>query len=391
MHCTRKLALGLATLIGTVGAVACTTAPAFASNANFYVNCTSGSDTATGDSSHPFKTLGHAVSAISGSGNTIHMVNSSNWCVESVTINSKNGTSAAHNKIVGTETGLTKSNRYKAVLAASAGNTALTINSDYWDLSGFTINGQPDYNDNTQTYTTSTSQSTVDSWKDSHQGDFSSTKLLYVGDSHSGTNNLDIGDMWFSDSGGECVRFRENAHDIYFHDNQVQYCGLFKKTLNGYDYHNGEGVYVGTSPKSTGEEGYANDTTNTLEIEGNTIWTWGTECGEFKENEHDNSFSFNTCAHSEEPVASGGSIIEFRGSNNIAFDNAFSNMNGSGSRLAADSGDTADNDSYQDNTWNGYVDAGTTDWLSRGSNVTNEDECGNVATNPTGTFGSGAC
>ncbi len=389
MKLRSKAAVLIAAILCTTGGALALATPALAATTT-YVNCGSGSDSNSGSSGSPFKTLGHAVSVLSGSGNTINLQASSTWCIEQVAINGKNGTSSSHNKILGPETGLTKSDRYKAVLANTAG-IALVINSNYWDVSGFTINGQPGYPDNQHTYTTSTSRAAVDSFKTAHQSNFNSTKLLYVGQAHSGTHDIHISDMWFSDSGGECVRFRENAHAILLEDSQIQYCGLFKKKINGYNYHNGEGVYVGTSPKSTGEQGFANDTTNNVTVQNNTIWTWGTECGEFKENEHDNLFTGNKCAHSEEPVTSSGSILETRGGNNMISNNTFENANDWGARVAADNGDTAGGNKFENNSWDGYTDAGAKDYISEGANVAGAVYCGNMATNPSSTFGGAAC
>ena len=58
--------------------------------------------------------------------------------------------------------------------------------------------------------------------------------------------------------------------------------------VDQYKYHNAEGVYVGTSRKSTDQPLYANDTSNNIVVRDSTINTYGSECFEVKENAHHN-------------------------------------------------------------------------------------------------------
>ena len=63
---------------------------------------------------------------------------------------------------------------------------------------------------------------------------------------------ITIINMFLNGAGGECVRLRNNAHDNLITDSVIQYCGMYGKG-DGDDratYHNGEGVYIGTSPES---------------------------------------------------------------------------------------------------------------------------------------------
>ena len=104
--------------------------------------------------------------------------------------------------------------------------------------------------------------------------------------------------MFLNGAGGECVRLRNNAHDNTITDSVIQYCGMFGKG-DGEEraaYHNGEGVYIGTSPESDDQPMSANDTSSHNVVARNIIRTFGSECFNVKENAHDNVFEDNDCA-----------------------------------------------------------------------------------------------
>ena len=101
--------------------------------------------------------------------------------------------------------------------------------------------------------------------------------------------------------------------------------------------HNGEGIYVGTSPKTTNRSMHADDNTSYNLIENNVIHTYGSECLDVKENSHDNVFSYNDCGFNDEPLAFEGSNIEIRGYHNTVTDNTIANSLGYGVKLASDS------------------------------------------------------
>ncbi len=118
------------------------------------------------------------------------------------------------------------------------------------------------------------------------------SKLVYVGAS---TTLLDIvgttiSDMFLNGSGGECVRFRDRAANSLIDNSTIQWCGMLGQgdDVDQYKYHNAEGVYIGTSPKSTDQPLYANDTSNNIVVRNSTINTYGSECFEVKENAHHN-------------------------------------------------------------------------------------------------------
>ena len=91
-------------------------------------------------------------------------------------------------------------------------------------------------------------------------------RLVYVGAAEETRDltGITITNMFLNGAGGECVRLRNNAHDNTVSDSVIQYCGLFGK---GDDderatYHNGEGVYIGTSPGSDDQPMHDNDTSS---------------------------------------------------------------------------------------------------------------------------------
>ena len=57
----------------------------------------------------------------------------------------------------------------------------------------------------------------------------------------------------------------------------IQWCGLFAKEASAtrYAWHNGEGVYIGTSPKSTDQPMYAGDTSSGNVVSGNVAGVTG--------------------------------------------------------------------------------------------------------------------
>ena len=151
--------------------------------------------------------------------------------------------------IKGPETGKERSGRYRAVVYGSG--RVFSIDNSYYTLDGFTIDGQEQLSNAPRT--PPPSRPRRDAFKDSRAGGRSRTVgSLYVGaaDDSKDLTGITISNMFLNGAGGECVRLRNNAHDNLITDSVIQYCGMFGK---GDDderaaYHNGEGVYIGTSP-----------------------------------------------------------------------------------------------------------------------------------------------
>jgi hypothetical protein len=93
------------------------------------------------------------------------------------------------------------------------------------------------------------------------QGRAINTKLVYVGADVASRDitGTRIANMFLNGAGGECVRFRNRAAASLVVNSVIQWCGMLASgdDSSKYKYHNSEGVYVGTSPKSTDQPLYA--------------------------------------------------------------------------------------------------------------------------------------
>ena len=177
--------------------------------------------------------------------------------------------------------------------------------------------------------------------------------MIYIGasdESHDLTG-ITIRNMFLSGAGGECVRLRNNAHDNVVVDSVIQYCGMYGK---GDDderatFHNGEGVYIGTSPNSDDQPMHDKDTSSRNLVARNVIRTFGSECFDVKENAHDNVFEDNTCSDNAESVDHDGSNIELRGHNNVVRNNHVSDSAGFSVKIASNDDYNASGNTVADN------------------------------------------
>jgi chitodextrinase len=306
--------------------------PLSAQAASLYVS-PSGSDSNTGTSSSaPLKTIQAALDKATA-GTTIHLAQG---IYRERPETKRAGTASAPITLQGPETGKARSGRYKAVLYGTG--RIFNIDHGHYVLQGFTIDGQ----EKLASKTYPTTLSAVRGFKDANQSLVEDGRLIYVGSSDSSRDitGVVIRDMFLNGAGGECIRLRNNAHHNEVSDSVIQWCGMYGKgdDVEGYKYHNGEGVYVGTSPKSTTQPMYANDTSSDNVVRDNTIHTFGSECFNVKENAHDNVFSGNDCRYNDEPLEFLGSLIELRGHHNVLDDNILSGSRGYTLKLKSDSG-----------------------------------------------------
>ena len=102
------------------------------------------------------------------------------------------------------------------------------------------------------------------------------------------------------------------------------------------EYHNGEGVYIGTSPESDGQPMSDNDTSSHNVVARNIIRTFGSECFNVKENAHDNVFEDNVCSSNAESSEFEGSNVELRGYANIVRNNQISDSAGYSIKIQTD-------------------------------------------------------
>ena len=361
---------------------------------NYWV-APSGLDTNPGTDAAPFKTLQKALN-VATAGTTINLKPGEYH--EAVATKTA-GTATAPITIKGPETGKDVTGRYKAVLYGLGGRV-FSINHSYYTLSGFTIDGQQ--NIARTAYPDVSSLSQIRTFKDSVQDRAVNSKLVYVGAS---TTLFDIvgttiSDMFLNGSGGECVRFRDRAANSLIDNSTIQWCGMLGQgnDTDQYKYHNAEGVYIGTSPKSTDQPLYANDTSNNIVVRNSTINTYGSECFEVKENAHHNRMENSTCGWNDEPSTFQGSNVEFRGDHNTVLGSTLSNSRSWNMKLASDSstydkgGNTAQGTSFSGAATYGIINRQTGSGPFCGDTFTGQvsDPSGNSVGTPTATCAGSA-
>ena len=247
----------------------------------------------------------------------------------------RNGTASAPITIQGPESGRSASERYKAVLYGRG--RIFNINNSFYKLDGFTIDGQEALAG--RTYPKSLAD--VRAFKDSVRGLAIDGRLIYIGSATSAVNvaGVVIHNMFLSGGGGECVRLRQGANHNTIDSSVIQWCGMYAQPADPekYRYHNGEGVYIGTSPKAAGLPADTYDNSGYNTVRNNLIVTDGSECLDLKEGSHDNAFIGNDCRNNDEPLSFDGSNLEIRGYDNIITDNSISGSHGSGLKIKSDS------------------------------------------------------
>ncbi|WP_375760971.1 fibronectin type III domain-containing protein [Corallococcus exercitus] len=309
-----------------------------------------GSDSNAGTSATaPLKTLQAALDKATA-GTTIHLAAG---IYRERPTTKRAGTASAPITLKGPETGKARSGRYKAVLFGTG--RIFNVDHSHYVLEGFTIDGQ----EKLLNAAWPTSLSGVSAFKDANTGLVADGRLIYIGSSETSRDitGVVIRDMFLNGAGGECIRMRNNAHHNEIANSVIQWCGLYAKdSSDGYRYHNGEGVYIGTSPKSTSQPMYANDTSSFNTVHGNTIHTFGSECFNVKENAHDNTFARNDCRYNDEPVEYLGSLVELRGHHNVLDSNVLAVSRGYALKMKSDSdaydlgGNSATNNTFQQAT-----------------------------------------
>jgi hypothetical protein len=290
-----------------------------------------GSDSNTGRSAlNPLRTIQAALDLVQPGG-TVHLA-AGTYRETPHTV--RDGTAVAPITIRGGESGLNESTRGKTVVTGQG--RIFNIDNSHYRLQGFTVDGEPGLAGTT--FPTSLSEARA--FKDGIQSSVVDSKLVYVGsgDSVRGVNDVVVRDMLLRRAGGECVRIRNDADNITVTASLILWCGLYGTgdDSTSYRYHNGEGVYIGTSPKSTGQPLAGNDTTGHVLVSGNQIRTYGSECVDVKERSHDNTITQNTCADDDEPASFYGSLLELRGPNNTVDHNTISDSRGAGVKLSSD-------------------------------------------------------
>ncbi|MDP9220049.1 MAG: right-handed parallel beta-helix repeat-containing protein [Actinomycetota bacterium] len=246
------------------------------------------------------------------------------------------GTATQPITIVGSGTAVNTQPRTSTVVSDIG--RVLSINHSYYRLMGFTIDGEPAV----AAPGRPTTPDQAAAYKDGVQALVAPSELVYVGADPAAryiTGTL-ISHMTLTDAGTECVRIRDGARLTTITDSTIEWCGMLRQPgePTTYRYHNGEGVYVGTSPKSSDQPMSANDPTSSTVIQHNVIRTFGSECVDVKENSHDNVVTSNVCVGNAEPMSYYGSALEIRGYRNTVTNNTVSLSLGFGVKLASDPG-----------------------------------------------------
>jgi hypothetical protein len=247
----------------------------------------------------------------------------------------RDGAPGAPITIKGPESGKDRAGRYRAVVYGTG--RVVSVNHSYYTFDGFTIDGQEKLAGTAYP----TDLAAVTAFKNRVQPQVADGRLIYIGaaDDTRDLTGITINNMFLNGAGGECVRLRNNAHDNAITDSVIQYCGMFGK---GDDderakYHNGEGVYIGTSPNSDSQPMHANDGSSRNLVARNTIRTFGSECFNVKENAHDNVLEDNVCSDNTESAEFDGSNIELRGHSNVVRNNEISDSAGVNIKIRSDS------------------------------------------------------
>ena len=239
--------------------------------------------------------------------------------------------------IKGPETGTDRAGRYQAVLYGTG--RIVNIDHSWITLEGFTIDGQ----EALANERFPTDVRGADAFKDDVADRVEDGRLIYVGSSETSRDitGVTVDNMFLHGAGGECVRLRNNAHGNTVVNSVIEYCGLYGKGGDDgerAEYHNGEGVYIGTSPKSDDQPFAGDDASSGNVVKNNIIRTFGSECLDVKENAHDNVFEQNRCSANAETAEFEGSNVELRGYANILRDNEIADSLGYNIKIQTDGG-----------------------------------------------------
>jgi hypothetical protein len=290
-----------------------------------------GNNTNDGSAGRPFQTIQKALD-VAAPGTTINLAPGE---YREVLATMRDGEPGAPITIKGPETGKDPSGRHQATLYGKG--RIISVDHSYYVFDGFTIDGV----EKLKGRQLPDDLSAITEFKRSVAKEVEDSKLIYVGasDQSRDITGVEIRNMFLNGGGGECIRLRNNSYDNVIADSVIQYCGMFgkhSKDVDRFEFHNGEGVYIGTSPKSDKQPMHENDPSSGNRITGNIIRTYGSECFNVKENAHDNVFENNECFGNAEPAEYDGSNIELRGHNNIIRNNTISGSEGVAIKLQSD-------------------------------------------------------
>ena len=234
------------------------------------------------------------------------------------------------------ETGRDPATRFRTIIRGA--RIVLQINHSHYRVQGLTVDGQP--NIPPAGFPADPSLDDARAFKDAHRTAASNSKLIYVGYA-AGSRDITgvvLDDLWLHGAGGECVRFRNNAFGNVVSNAVIRWCGMAPGGDDAarYRYHNGEGVYIGTSPKSVTQPMFLNDASHDNEVRDSLFVTYGSECFQVKENAHHNRMVRVECRANDEPAAFSGSNVELRGDHNRIEDSVLAESRGANLKIASD-------------------------------------------------------
>ena len=327
-----RLAAGLATAALAVCVVAASSARGFpqrsASGIALQVS-PSGDDANPGTTERPLRTVQQALD-LAEPGTIITLAPG----VYDAAATRRPGRSDAPVTIRGGETGRDPGGRFRTVIRGS--RVVLQINHSYYHVEGLTIDGQPSIG--RERFPSRLPEARA--FKDSVQAAAANSKLVYVGyapDSRDITGVV-LDNLFLHGAGGECVRLRNDAFGNEISNSVIEWCGVAASgdDLTRYRYHNGEGVYIGTSPKSTTQPMFDRDTSHDNVVRDSVIRTFGSECLDVKENAHHNRMLRVECVGNDEPQSFGGSNVELRGDHNTIEASVIGDSRGANLKIASD-------------------------------------------------------
>jgi hypothetical protein len=293
---------------------------------NLYVNPVQGSDTADGTEAAPVRTIQQAMDR-ARPGAAIHLAAGT---YDENVVTKANGLPGA-----------------RIVVEGPASDTAtlfgtshvMAIKNSYYTLRNFAIDGQEQVESQYPLSAWPTQMSQIGEFKASVAPLVNNDRLIYIdsGSAGAGVTGTIIDHMTLTGAGGECIRIRDNATRNIIENSAIRYCGMYPQATAGkFTYHNGEGVYIGTSPKSAGLSSYLDDRSNGNLVTGDTITTYGSECFDVKENSYRNTLSNSLCADNTEPGQDEGGNVELRGYANAIDNDQLSASAGYGVKIASD-------------------------------------------------------
>ena len=291
-----------------------------------YVNPVQGADTAEGTQAAPLRTIQQAMDR-ARPGTVIHLA--AGTYNENV-VTRVNGRSGARIVVEGPASGT-------ATLFGTS--HVMAIKNSYYTLRGFAIDGQEQVENQYPLSAWPTQMPQIERFKASVAPMVRNDRLIYIdsGSPLAGITGTIIDRMTLTGAGGECIRIRDNATNNIVENSTIRYCGMYARTIAGeFTYHNGEGVYIGTSPKSATLFNHRDDRSSGNVVTDDTITTYGSECFDVKENSYRNIFSDSLCADNTEPSQDQGSNVELRGYANTIDNDRLSTSAGYGLKIAAD-------------------------------------------------------